>query len=57
MVAETLDETVIRAYLHGRDCLGQPPSQRRLATAYGLSRPKVADLVGSLNGQHPADPQ
>jgi hypothetical protein len=53
IVAETLEETVVRAYLHGRDCLGQPPSQRHLAATFNVSRPKVAELVGSLNGQHP----
>ena len=57
VVAETLDETVVRAYLHGRDCLGQPPSQRWLAATYNVSRPKVADLVGSLNGHGPSDGQ
>lgn len=54
-VAGTPEENVVQAYLHERDCLGQTPSQRRLAAAYGMSRPKVAALVGPLasaNGQH-----
>lgn len=55
--AATLDEAVMRAYLHGRDCLGEAPSQRRLSAVFNVSRPKVAELVGSLNGQHPGDPQ
>lgn len=50
MVAGTLDEIIVRAYLHERDCLGETPSQRRLAATFGVSRPKVADLVGPLNG-------
>jgi len=41
---------VVQQYLHTRDCLGETPSQRRLAVAYGISRPKVAALVGPLNG-------
>ena len=55
-VAGTPDENVIRAYLHERDCLGGTPSQRQLATTCpGVSRPRVAQLIGSLNGQHPPD--
>lgn len=49
-VAGTPEENVVQAYLHERDCLGQTPSQRRLSATHGLSRPKVAALVGSLNG-------
>ena len=55
--AATLDEAVVLAWLHGRDCLGQAPSQRHLSAVFSVSRPKVAELVGSLNGQHPGDPQ
>jgi hypothetical protein len=49
----TLDEAVVRAYVHGRDCLGQAPSQRHLAEVFNVSRPKVAALVGPLNGHSP----
>jgi len=49
------EEKVVRHNLHGRDCLGEAPSQRYLAATFGLSRPKVAQLVGPLNGQHPPD--
>lgn len=56
-VARTADEAVVTAYLHGRDCDGKAPSQRQLAADWGLPRPKVAALVGSLNGQHPQDPE
>lgn len=54
-VAVTVGEAVAAAYLHGRDCLGEAPSQRQLAAAFGLPRQRVAALVGSLNGQHPPD--
>lgn len=50
VVATTLDETVVTAFLHGRDCLGEVPSQRQLASTYNVSRPRVAELIGSLNG-------
>jgi hypothetical protein len=54
--ADTTDEAVVAAYLHGRDCLGEAPSQRSLAASFGVHRDKVARLVGplagSLNGQH-----
>jgi hypothetical protein len=49
-VAGTVEEVVIGAYLHGRDCLGEAPSQRSLAATFNMSRPKVAALVGPLNG-------
>lgn len=55
-VAGTPEENVTRAFLHERDCLGGKPSQRRLAAEHGLSRPRVAQLVGALNGQHDGDP-
>lgn len=44
-------DVVVQAYLHGRDCLGRPPSQRSLAATYGIHRTKVAALVGPLNGR------
>jgi hypothetical protein len=46
----TAAEMVVSAYLHGRDCLGQAPSQRKLSATYGVHRTKVAALVGPLNG-------
>jgi len=49
-VAMTADEAVVSAYLHGRDCDGDAPSQRLLAVQFGVSRAKVATLVSSLNG-------
>ena len=52
----TREEVVVNAYLHGRDCLGEPPSQRHLSATYGLHRTKVAALVGHLNGRHLQDP-
>ncbi len=53
VVADTLEDTIIVAYLHGRDCLGEAPSQRQLAATYRLPRSKVAALVGPLNGHAP----
>lgn len=54
-VAGSADEAVLTAYLHGRDCLEEPPSQRHLASQFGMPRTRVAALVGSANGQHPQD--
>ena len=51
-VAATADEAVVNAYLHGRECIGDTPSQRQLAAQFRVSRTKVATLVGSLNGTH-----
>jgi hypothetical protein len=44
------DDAVMSAYLHGRDCDGEAPSQRQLAAQFGVSRARVATLVSSLNG-------
>lgn len=52
-VAGTVAEAVVNAFLHGRDCTGEAPSQRQLAASFGQSRDKVAALVGSLNGSGP----
>lgn len=52
-VAATAEEAVIQAYLHARDCAEAPLPQRHLATAFGLSRPKVAELVSPLVALRP----
>jgi hypothetical protein len=52
-VAGTVADAVVNAFLHGRDCIGEVPSQRQLAASFGQSRDKVAALVGSLNGSGP----
>jgi hypothetical protein len=49
-VAMTADDAVVSAYLHGRHCDGDAPSQRQLAAQFGVSRARVAALIGSLNG-------
>lgn len=54
-VARTVEEAVTLAFLHARDCLGEKPSQRQLATAFGQSRPRVAEMVGALTGNAPAE--
>lgn len=50
VVGSTAETAAVQAFLHARDCLGEPLSQRQLSAAFGLSRPKVAELVGMLNG-------
>jgi len=44
-LAMTAEEGLVQAFLHIRDCLWQEPSQRRLSAAFGISRPRVAELV------------
>lgn len=44
-VAMSVDEAIRNVYFHTRDCLGQDPSQRKIAAAFDVSRPKVAALV------------
>jgi hypothetical protein len=52
-VAETAEDAVINAYLHRRDCLAGTNSQRALSSSFGVSRQRVAELVGPLNGSGP----
>jgi hypothetical protein len=52
-VPSTMSEAVVSAFLHGRDCLGDEPSQRHLSASFDLSRQRVAELVGTLNGSTP----
>src|SRR5260370_20976442 len=49
------EDAIVTAYLHARDCLGEPVSQRQLSATFGVPRPKVATLVGTLNGTRPND--
>ena len=53
-IASTAEESAIQAWLHARDCEGEPLSQRQLSAAFGISRPRVAELVAPLP---PATPQ
>jgi hypothetical protein len=54
-VAMSAEDAIVAAYLHARDCLGEPVSQRQLSATFGVPRPKVATLVGTLNGTRPND--
>lgn len=54
-VAMSAEDAIVAAYLHARDCLGEPVSQRQLSATFGVPRPKVATLVGTLNGTRPSD--
>jgi len=47
-VAATAEDAVVQAFLHARDCVETPLSQRHLAVAFGVSRPKVSELVSPL---------
>jgi hypothetical protein len=60
-VAESAEDAVRLAFLHSRDCLEDPLSQRRLAASFGVDRKRVAQLVAdvaqpSKNGQSIAFP-
>lgn len=56
VIGSTAEIAAVQAFLHARDCLGEPLSQRQLSAAFGLSRPKVAELVGTPNGHASTDP-
>ena len=55
-VAMSADDAIVAAYLHARDCLGEPVSQRQLSATFSVPRPRVATLVGALNGTRPVGP-
>jgi hypothetical protein len=44
-IAATVEEAAVLAFLHARECVGEPLSQRRLSEQFGISRPRVAELV------------
>jgi Protein of unknown function (DUF2637) len=48
-VATSAEGAVQVAYLHGRDCLGDKPSQRRLSDQFGVDRKRVAALVHEVD--------
>ena len=59
---QTVEEAVIFAFLHARECAGRPLSQRELSAAFGVTRHRVAELVAphlppvpvaALNGSAP----
>jgi len=54
-VALTVDDAIVNAWLHTRDCLAERPVQRQFADRFDVPRTKVAALVGGLNGQHPPE--
>jgi hypothetical protein len=55
-VGQTADEAVRVAYLHGRDCLHDEPSQRHLAAAFKVDRKRVAELVREVARPEPDPP-
>jgi len=50
IAAFTVEEAAVQAFMHARDCLGIYLSQRKLSDQFGLSRPRVAELVKQLDG-------
>lgn len=48
-VAASAAEAVQLRYLHGRDCLGDKPSQRHLSDQFGVDRKRVAQLVHEVD--------
>jgi hypothetical protein len=57
---QSVSVAVQQAFLHGRDCLGDEPSQRQLAASFNVDRKKVAALVRKLtepdSDEDPAEP-
>ena len=52
-VARTVDEAIVNAWNHQRECLGERVTQRPFCEAWNISRPKLAALVGASNGTNP----
>ena len=56
-VATTRDDAITAAYLHARDCLGEPLSYRSLAASFDMHHSAVGRLVKThLNGDAPDEP-
>lgn len=56
-IAGTADEAIVQAFLHARDCLDSPLSQRVLSASFGVRRPRVAELVAPYAGAAPEPSQ
>lgn len=58
-VAQNAEEAALAAFLHARDCLTEPVSQRQAAAAFKANRDKLAALVKALDepdaDQQPAE--
>jgi hypothetical protein len=54
LLPRTAAESAVYAFLHARDCLNEPLSQRQLAAAFEMTRQRVAELVGPLSDPVPA---
>jgi hypothetical protein len=52
-IASSVDDSVVQAFLHHRDCLDAPLSQRQLSATFDLPRTVVRKLVGSLGAEPP----
>jgi len=50
-IASSVNEAVVQAFLHHRDCLDTPLSQRQLSATFDLPRTTIRKLVGSLGAE------
>lgn len=50
-IASSVDDAVVQAFLHHRDCLDAPLSQRQLSATFDLPRTTIRKLVGSLGAE------
>lgn len=53
-VADTVEDAALNAFVHARDCVGAPLSQRQVADRFGLDRKRLGALVRE-HDQPPAD--
>ncbi|HEV2376218.1 MAG TPA: hypothetical protein VGS19_29115 [Streptosporangiaceae bacterium] len=53
-VAETMDERILDAFFHQRDCLGAAPSYRDLGRAFGIHHDTCGQVVKAALGDPPA---
>lgn len=49
-VAQTVEEAALSSFLHGRDCLGEGPSQRQVCAAFAINRKRLSELVREHDG-------
>jgi hypothetical protein len=43
--ALSVEDAAVQAFLHARDCLSEPLSQRQVSDQFGLTRHRVAEVV------------
>lgn len=55
-IAASLDEAIVTAWLHGRDCEGDTPTYIALEATFGVNRKRVGELVRAATENKAVEP-